>query len=325
MSDIDWDFWKRRVDVELWEAAFLSCDIDPDSQNYRDIRNCGMGNDKVSERLRLLRDNRHLRQFFSPGRIYIGDDNRNGVRLYEYARWCISNGTDIPGGLNKIAVETNIYELQEVVKQKEGRYTLQEAANQVEQKTGESADGVKIELVQAVMDGVLPVYEPGRKLKYSSMITSEYYEEAYWDDLNDWLEKNEPRIGCIFADPHAISSIEDEKSSNSTKSTRGRPIEINRKAAILQKLIKTILDGKEFNPKELSGSASNLLEACRKIEELTNPQGEKVFNTTEDTFKTWLYAAGYGFKVGRTKKEELHYWTRLCVETIGKIEKSLFT
>jgi len=67
------------------------------------------------------------------------------------------------------------------------------------------------------------------------------------------------------------------------------------------------------------------LEACQRIEKINNLQGEKVFNTTEDTFKTWLNAAGYGFKVGRTKKEESHYWTHLCVETMGKMKKSFFT
>jgi len=229
MSGIDWDSWKRRVDVELWEAVFLSCDIDPDSQNYRHIKNCDMGNEKVFERLRLLKDNFHLREFFSPSRTYPGDDNRNIVRLYEYAKWCISNGTEIPGGLNNIAASTNIYEHLEVQKRKEERYTLQEAADLIEQKTGEPADDMKINLMQAVIDNELPVYEPGRKTKYYCMIASEYYEEAYWDDLNDWLKKNEPRIGHIFADPPAISSIEDEKSSNSTKSMRGRPKEIEKK------------------------------------------------------------------------------------------------
>jgi len=34
----DWDFWKQKTYVQLWEAAFLSCNIEPDS--LRDSR-CG--------------------------------------------------------------------------------------------------------------------------------------------------------------------------------------------------------------------------------------------------------------------------------------------
>ena len=213
------------------------------------------------------------------------------------------------------------------IRRESDRYTLEEAAFFVGSRVNALPESILKKLIKAVGDGSLIVYAPGRNERYEPdhAYVQGCYEEAYGADLNNWFEKNEPRIGCIFADPHAISSIEDEKSSNSTKSMGGRPKEIEKKAAILQNLIKTMLNGKEFNPRELSGSASNLLETCRKIEKITNPQGEKVFNTTENTFKTWLYAAGYGFKIGRTKKEELHYWTRLCVETIGKMEKSFFT
>jgi len=201
----DWDHWKRRVDVELWEAAFLSYNINPNLLDYRDIRNCGMGNDKVFERLRLLRDNLHLREFFSPCRIDIIEDYRNVVRLYEYARWCISNGTDIPDGLSNIAKGTNIYELQEIVKQNEGRYTLQEAADLIEQKTGEPTDEMMAGLISAVAGEELLVYLPGSKERYYHPVSSEYYEEAYWDDLNDWLKK-EYRIVGVFPDPSAATT-----------------------------------------------------------------------------------------------------------------------
>ncbi len=43
--------------------------------------------------------------------------------------------------------------------------------------------------------------------------------EVYWDDLNIWLEKSEPRIGRIFPDPDSpavpnVESVLDKTLSN---------------------------------------------------------------------------------------------------------------
>ena len=103
MCKPDWDFWKHKTTVEKWQAAFLSCDIDPDTQSYRDIKHYGLDNEKVSKRLRLLKDNSHLRVFFSPSIIDIGDSNLSHVKLSEFALWCIDRGYDIPKELAALA------------------------------------------------------------------------------------------------------------------------------------------------------------------------------------------------------------------------------
>ena len=103
MCKPDWDFWKHKTTVEKWQAAFLSCDINPGTQSYRDIKNYGLDNEKVSKRLRLLKDNSHLRVFFSPSIINIGDSNLSHVKLAEFAAWCLDRNYDIPQELAALA------------------------------------------------------------------------------------------------------------------------------------------------------------------------------------------------------------------------------
>lgn len=103
MSNVDWGFWKHKTSVKQWQAAFLSCGIDPDTQRYRDIEHYGLDNEKVSKRLRLLKDNSHLRVFFSPSTINIGDANLSHVKLSEFAAWCLHIGYDIPIELETLA------------------------------------------------------------------------------------------------------------------------------------------------------------------------------------------------------------------------------
>lgn len=102
-DSIDWNFWRHKTEVHLWQAAFLSCNIDPDSESYRDIKHYGIDNAEVNKRLRLLKDNKSLRQFFSAGTLNMGDSNLSGVRLVEFAAWCARVGFEIPPELAALA------------------------------------------------------------------------------------------------------------------------------------------------------------------------------------------------------------------------------
>ncbi len=96
---------------------------------------------------------------------------------------------------------------QEAQKQAEGRYTLREAAERLEQEGGERKATMLRKLKEAAKAGALPVYEPGRNARYEigsgkdAERVREYYEEAYWDSLNAWLEQNESRITFRFPVP----------------------------------------------------------------------------------------------------------------------------
>jgi len=87
----DWNFWKQKTYVQLWEAAFLSCNIEPDS--LRDSR-CGERDfkfisGKAAKRLRLLIDKRLQKQFFSPPSSTDGNPILLHVILSEFASWCL--------------------------------------------------------------------------------------------------------------------------------------------------------------------------------------------------------------------------------------------
>ena len=80
----------------------------------------------------------------------------------------------------------------------QGRYTLEAAANMLEEHAGVRAADMLNKLMRSTADGRLPVYEPGRRARYQSNTVREFYEESYWNDLNRWLDDNEPRIAWRF-------------------------------------------------------------------------------------------------------------------------------
>ena len=101
----DWEFWKNKNTVKLWEAAFLSCGIDPDSQSYRDILSFGLDNQKAEKCLRLLKDSLFLPQFFRLETLVlnISDSNLHSVPMAEFTAWCILGDLKIPPELAALA------------------------------------------------------------------------------------------------------------------------------------------------------------------------------------------------------------------------------
>lgn len=86
---------------------------------------------------------------------------------------------------------------------KSGRYPFEVAAHLIAQVAGFGVSAAKIEerLILAAHDGSLPVYDMGATMRWDGAIPFFATLEIYWDDLNNWLEKNEKRIGHIFQKP----------------------------------------------------------------------------------------------------------------------------
>lgn len=109
------------------------------------------------------------------------------------------NGTTT---MNRAAYED--YQQRLACRRAEGRYTLEEAAMMFAEETKESAATMLKKLVQAVRDGKLPVFEPGRHLYYQPNKVRDFYEEVFWEDLNTWLADNAQRITWRFPMPDEL-------------------------------------------------------------------------------------------------------------------------
>jgi hypothetical protein len=62
-------------------------------------------------------------------------------------------------------------------------------------------------LKRVALSGALPVYMPGREGRHTyngDKYVRDFQEETYWNDLNAWLEKNEPRVRFRFPSPPQI-------------------------------------------------------------------------------------------------------------------------
>lgn len=109
-----------------------------------------------------------------------------------------------------------------------GRFTLEEAALEIEKNTGERADDMLEKLLRAAKSNVLPVYEPGKVARWQELEkVRHYYQEAYADDLNDWLAKNEPRLPWKFKVPAVCATT-------SSSATQDAETEGTQSSAVLQ-------------------------------------------------------------------------------------------
>ncbi|KWE64855.1 hypothetical protein WL77_20855 [Burkholderia ubonensis] len=90
-----------------------------------------------------------------------------------------------------------------------GRYTLNEAAQAIA-ATGERFEALLEKLCGTAQRGALPMHAPGERARYeytNGKLVRPFYEEAYWNDLNTWLDKYEPRITFRFATPVAAMNL----------------------------------------------------------------------------------------------------------------------
>lgn len=108
------------------------------------------------------------------------------------------------------------------LKAKEGRYTLEEAAEFIfeqgelillDDDIGDSVTVDYPEILKLLSDAaetkVLPVYKPGKaeRYEYGTEVNCEariYYEEALWSDLNQWLGEHLAHVRFRFSNPKAV-------------------------------------------------------------------------------------------------------------------------
>lgn len=118
-------------------------------------------------------------------------------------RWALTNPTPFPRFPEWLVSSKlkDIYILQDVERVAAGRYTLDQAIELLCANGGERPEHLLAKLTDAAFSGALPTYAPGAHARYTYSPTVHvrpYYEEAYWNDLNSWLSKNEPRLQFSF-------------------------------------------------------------------------------------------------------------------------------
>jgi len=123
----------------------------------------------------------------------------------------------------------------------------------------------------------------------------------------------------------APAIVQQAATGGTPKVKTGRPPTIKIKAEIVRQIIDAIEQaaGKKFDTGALPGNASDLLDACQRIEKAVNGKASKM-TTSAKTFKKWVRAAGYSFPDGRTPKDQATFWTGHTPATIPKINAGVF-
>lgn len=104
------------------------------------------------------------------------------------------------------------------LKAQHGRYTLEEAAECIFENQEMVYAEILTKLSDAAATKILPMYLPGKvdRCDYSMEVEARlevriYYEEAFWSDLNQWLEKYESEVEFRFSDPKGVKTrIQDQ-------------------------------------------------------------------------------------------------------------------
>lgn len=102
-----WTKWRLMPEVRAWEAISLSLNIEPEKIQTDDWMG---GNhhfdegDEFNDRLTVLQANLSNRDYFpTPCMISLETSYKHGVRLDEFAAWCVRVGFDIPPKLAELA------------------------------------------------------------------------------------------------------------------------------------------------------------------------------------------------------------------------------
>jgi len=99
--------------------------------------------------------------------------------------------------------------LEESVNGEGDRYRLKNAAQAIAAATRESNKVLKDMLQQAVREGLLSVYRPGSSIDRLPLPVRLFWDEAYWNDLNRWLETCLPHLDFRFPNPTAKSKTKE--------------------------------------------------------------------------------------------------------------------
>lgn len=185
---LDWQYWANRLEIAPQQAAKLAHCIDPikwpDDEHAQ-----GPFNDTL--RLEIQRKAEWLAE------------RNQGWTLLALVE---ALGDTAPHAMQQAAWLAQAEalwakELDEM--RRAGRYTLEGAAHLLAQEIGADKGEMLDALTTAVHAKSLFLYAPGKERRYRSTVVRDFYGEACWDDLNDWLADIEPRTTWRFPSPAA--------------------------------------------------------------------------------------------------------------------------
>lgn len=141
--------------------------------------------------------------------------------------------------------------------------------------------------------------------------------------LDDSLEE---LIADYEAKPETTAAQLEQSATDVEPVRMGRPPSIQAKAEIVRQIVVAFEQVAEtqFNPGALPGKATDLLDACQRIEKSLTGKTYKMM-ATQEAFNAWLRAASYSFPNGRTPKDQATFWTHLVPAIMGKINAGVFT
>ena len=113
-----------------------------------------------------------------------------------------------------------------------GRYQIEDAAEFISKYGDVKFELILKKLQDAVKNGDLDTYPIGQNI-IRDIGKSEISDEAYWEDLNEWLDKNEKRITWRFTKP----TPQNENSPDIIKKIKGEP----------KKVIQRVFENLHFN------------------------------------------------------------------------------
>ena len=177
----------------------------------------------------------------------------------------------------------------------------------INKKLDRDGPGVLRELTMSYP--VLIIEQTKEDCMYSVNEIEAIEEKEFPSEITDEGKATTESVG----EPEGISISYQSSGNVATKAKNGRPKTRHQKAELLRRIIT------QFE----TAAGCEFIDASQRFLDTMNIK-PRIFTSTEDTMKTWLRLSGFRFKVGRTRKGEEKFWTRLCPETLSKTHPEVF-
>jgi hypothetical protein len=200
---IDWAYWNSLRNITPEQGARLACRIDPIKWPGNEFAQGAITKhlrDKLERLTQLLASQSNTWTLFD-----IDDFLRKSLPAFDVMSNLVSieenHLEQYEGDLDYEERKKQLFEQELNASIKAGRYTLEQAAVYFERNSRTDMSSILEALMNSAREGELKTYAPGSDGPYRSRTVREFYEEVFWDDLNEWRKSKWPRLGCSFPEP----------------------------------------------------------------------------------------------------------------------------
>lgn len=206
---INWDYWASLSNITPAQAARLAFHIDPIKWPGMDYKQGAIPKDLLENITKLEQWLRNWREEWNLNDLVIFFDEPEAIEIcgkdfapYGMVEQFKKIQPQVVAEHERMREQLREQELEDSIKR--GRYTIELAALFISRNSRSNFEDMKNELKKSIENSELKFYDTDMDMHFKPTRVREFFGEVFWDDLNDWLEKEYPRLGRLFPAPDSF-------------------------------------------------------------------------------------------------------------------------